>query len=53
VQVGLLSVAFGPGAMRMSWLVLLCVWQLVWVESKRASIRRKLPVAGWPRQLYL
>ncbi|HEY6345685.1 MAG TPA: hypothetical protein VIY49_29650 [Bryobacteraceae bacterium] len=53
VQVGLLLVAFGPGAIRMSWLVLLCVWQLVWVESKRASIRRKLPVADWPRQLYL
>ena len=53
VQVGLLLLAFGPGAMRMSWLLLLCVWQLMWVEWKRASIRRKLPVADWPRQLYL
>lgn len=53
VQVGLLLLAFGPGAMRMSWLIILCVWQLMWVEWKRASIRRKLPVADWPRQLYL
>jgi hypothetical protein len=53
IQVGLLLLAFGPGAMRMSWLILLCVWQLMWVEWKRASIRRKLPVADWPRQLYL
>jgi hypothetical protein len=53
VQVGLLLLAFGPGALGMWWLLLLCVWQLVWVEWKRASIRRKLPVADWPRQLYL
>jgi hypothetical protein len=53
IQVGLLLLAFGPGAMKMSWLILLCVWQLMWVEWKRASIRRKLPVADWPRQLYL
>ena len=53
IQVGLLLLAFGPGAMKMSWLILLCVWQLTWVEWKRASIRRKLSVADWPRQLYL
>jgi hypothetical protein len=39
--------------MRMSWLILLCVWQLMWVEWKRAAIRRRLAVADWPRQLYL
>ena len=53
LQFGLLLLAFGPGAMKMSWLILLCVWQLMWVEWKRASIRHKLPVADWPRQLYL
>ena len=53
IQFGLLLLAFGPGAMRMWWLLLLCVWQLMWMEWKRASIRRKLPVADWPRKLYL
>jgi hypothetical protein len=36
-----------------SWLIVLCVGQLMWVESKRASIRRKPPIADWPRRLYL
>ncbi len=53
VQMSLLLMAFGPGALRMSWLLILCVWQFGWVEWKRASIRRKLPVSQWPRQLYL
>jgi hypothetical protein len=48
-----LLLAFGPGALGISWLVILCVWQLTHVELQRASIRRKLPVADWPRQLYL
>lgn len=53
VQVGLWVLAFGPGALRMSWLLILCLWQLTWVEWRRAVIRRKLPVSQWPRQLYL
>jgi hypothetical protein len=36
-----------------SWLFISCLWPLAWVEWTRASIRRKLPVAQWPRQLYL
>ena len=36
-----------------SWLFFACLWPLAWVEWTRASIRRKLPVAEWPRQLYL
>jgi len=52
-QAGLLLLAFGPGALKIQWLLIVCAWQLTWVEVQRASIRRKLPVANWPRQLYL
>jgi hypothetical protein len=40
-------------AFHWSWLFVACLWPLAWVEWTRASIRRKLPVAEWPRQLYL
>lgn len=40
-------------ALNRSWLSFVCLWPLGWVEWTRASIRRKLPVAEWPRQLYL
>jgi len=40
-------------AFRWSWLLFSCLWPLVWVEWTRISIRRKLPVAKWPKQLYL
>jgi hypothetical protein len=53
VKVGVMLLAFGPGAMRMYWLLVLCWWQLAWLEWTRASLRRKLPVAKWPKQLYL
>ncbi len=36
-----------------SWLTFACLWPLAWVEWTRASLRRKLPVARWPKQLYL
>jgi len=35
------------------WLMASCLWPLAWIELTRISIRRKLPVAQWPRQLYL
>jgi hypothetical protein len=46
--------AFGPPAdsKRLS-LMLACLWPLVWIEWTRMSIRRKMPVAQWPKQLYL
>lgn len=53
VQIALFFVAFGPGALPLSWLLILCFGQFIWAEWKRASIRRKLPVVDWPRQLYL
>ena len=40
--------ALGP-----SWLLFTCIWPVLWIEGTRVSIRRKLPVAEWPKQLYL
>jgi len=50
---GTVVLAFGPDALKWSWLLFSCLWPLVWIEWTRISIRRKLPVAEWPRQLYL
>jgi hypothetical protein len=43
----------GPKALQWSWLLVSCLWPVVWIEMTRNSIRRKLPVAEWPKQLYL
>jgi hypothetical protein len=40
-------------AFQWSWLLIACLWPVAQVEWTRISIRRKLPVAKWPRQLYL
>jgi hypothetical protein len=48
-----LALLFGPEVLKWSWLLISCLWPLAWTESTRASIRRKLPVAAWPRHLYL
>lgn len=48
-----LGLAFGPNALKWSWLLFSCLWPMAWVEWARYSIRRKLPVAEWPKQLYL
>jgi len=45
--------AFGPDALKFSWLLIASSWPVVWVEWTRNSIRRKLPVARWPKHLYL
>jgi len=42
-----------PVDVRSSWLLFSSLWIIVWTERTRASIRRKLPVAAWPKQLYL
>ncbi len=47
-----LVLAFGPNALQWSWLLASCLWPLMWIEWTRMSIRRKLPVAKWPKQLY-
>jgi len=50
---GALLFVYGPETFKWSWLLLSCLWPLAQTEWTRASIRRKLPVAAWPRQLYL
>jgi hypothetical protein len=53
VLLGTLGLAFGPEVLKWSWLLISCLWPMVWIESTRISIRRKLPIAEWPKQLYL
>jgi hypothetical protein len=53
VLIGTFAVALGPDALKFSWLLTSCLWPLVWIEWTRVSIRRKLRVADWPKQLYL
>ena len=48
-----LALPFGPNTLKWSWLLISCLWPVFWVEWTRASIRRKLQVADWPKQLYL
>jgi len=50
---GAIVLVFGPEALKWSWLLFSCLWPVAWTEWTRASIRRKLPVAAWPKQLYL
>jgi len=53
IMTAMVVLAFGPNALKWFWLLVSCLWPLFWVEWTRASIRRKLPAAQWPRQLYL
>ena len=53
VLLGTLGLTFGPDVLKWSWLLFSCLWPMVWIEAPRISIRRKLPIAEWPKQLYL
>jgi hypothetical protein len=53
VLVATLGLAFGADALRWSWLLFSCLWPMAWIEWTRVSVRRKLPVAQWPKALYL
>jgi hypothetical protein len=53
VLLGMFGLAFGPDVLKWSWLLFSCLWPMAWIEWTRVSIRRKLPVAEWPRHLYL
>jgi hypothetical protein len=53
VLLGIMAVAFGHDALKLSWLLFSCLWPMIWIEWTRSSIRRKLPVAQWPKHLYL
>lgn len=52
-MLAMLGLVFGADALKWSWLLISCLWPMVWVEWTRMSIRRKLPVAQWPNQLFL
>jgi hypothetical protein len=39
--------------LKVTFVFFVCLWPLARADWTRASIRRKLPVAEWPRQLYL
>jgi hypothetical protein len=51
--IGIFGLIFGPDTLKYSWLLASCLWIPVWTEWTRISIRRKLPVVEWPKQLYL
>jgi hypothetical protein len=53
VLAGMPVLAFGPDAYKFSWLLISSLFPIAWVEWTRISIRRKLPVAQWPKHLYL
>jgi hypothetical protein len=53
VLIGLLGFAFGSEWLRWSWLLASSLWPMLWIEWTRISLRRKLPVEQWPKQLYL
>jgi hypothetical protein len=50
---GVLVLPFASDVYRWSWLIFACVWPILQTEWTRVSIRRKIPVAQWPRHLYL
>jgi hypothetical protein len=50
---GVFALILGSETLKYSWLLISCLWPMGWSEWMRYSIRRKLPVATWPRHLYL
>jgi hypothetical protein len=53
VLISMLLLAFGADALKWSWLLASSLWPMAWIEWTHVSIRRKLPVAEWPKALYL
>lgn len=53
VMICAMALLFERNAMQWSWLLAPCFWPMIRTEWTRTSIRRKLPVAEWPKQLYL
>ena len=48
VLIGIMAICY-----RWPWLCFASLWPIAHIEWNRVSIRRKLPVAQWPKQLYL
>ncbi len=53
VVLATIALVFRAGDRNWIWLLPSCLWPMIWTEWTRMSIRRKLPVARWPKQLYL
>ncbi len=53
LALAVLCVAAFGGTSRQGWLAFVVLWPIMHTEWIRASIRRKLPQARWPKQLYL
>jgi len=53
VLVGAPVAILGRQSVEWSWILFSTFWGIYWVEFTRASIRGKLPVSAWPKQLYL
>jgi hypothetical protein len=53
VLIAVMALAMGRMTPQESWLPLSCLWVVAWIEVTRNSMRRKLPVSQWPKQLYL
>ncbi len=53
VLLAMFALIFGRQALQWSWLLISCLYPAFYVEVTRESIRRKLPVERWPKQLYL
>ena len=51
--IGVFCFVLGHDGLKYFWLLASCVWIPVWTEWTRFSIRRKMPVGEWPKQLYL
>jgi hypothetical protein len=47
-----LVLASGP-SVENSWMLPVLGWPMIWIEWMQSALRRKLPVAQWPKQLYL
>jgi hypothetical protein len=53
VMTAAFAFVYGPHLANLSWLVFASLWPMFWIDVQRAAIRRKLPVAEWPKHLYL
>lgn len=53
VITGMFALIFGTQTLNWSWLLIACLWQMLWSDWTRAAIRRKLPESSWPKNLYL
>jgi len=51
--IGVFCFVLGHDGLKYFWLLASCVWIPLWTEWTRFSIRRKMPVGEWPKQLYL